>query len=307
MSLLHDIQEAVVQEGGLGPILLKLRLLAAKLGSKPLEDWVMHESEGYPPEIDVPPYRKIPVTYTGLFVGPFGSYMKNHQIPGYLVEKHAGKEWTTHSLREGMAAIDDLLRSTAEHGGLLGIDASNLTLLLQDELYEHYVCTEVQGRISSAALVNVQNTVRGRILELTIEIDKAVPNAASISIGSPSSGELSQSEKVTQLSQQIVYGNVTNISANGTGFRVNVAVGERDSDGLIEYLVGSGIDQEDASALVRILAEESPASVEEPFGDKARTWIAENIKKAADGTWRIGVAVATRVLTEAALRYYGLG
>jgi hypothetical protein len=47
MSLLHDIQSAVLEEGAdLGPILLKLRLLAALLGSQPLADWVRHESEG---------------------------------------------------------------------------------------------------------------------------------------------------------------------------------------------------------------------------------------------------------------------
>jgi hypothetical protein len=63
MSLLHDIQAAVLQEGtDLGPILLKVRLLAARLGSQPLADWVKHESEGYPAEAAVPDYRIIPVS-----------------------------------------------------------------------------------------------------------------------------------------------------------------------------------------------------------------------------------------------------
>lgn len=49
MSLLHDIQAAVLQDDAdLGPILLKLRLLAARLGSQPLAECVKHESEGYP-------------------------------------------------------------------------------------------------------------------------------------------------------------------------------------------------------------------------------------------------------------------
>ena len=74
MSLLHDIQAAVLQEGAdLGPILLKVRLLAAQLGSQPLADWVKHESEGYPSETPVPDYRIIQVTYTATFSGPFGS------------------------------------------------------------------------------------------------------------------------------------------------------------------------------------------------------------------------------------------
>jgi len=49
MSLLQQIQESVVNEkAGLGSILLKLRLLASRLGSDLLEEWVKHETEGYP-------------------------------------------------------------------------------------------------------------------------------------------------------------------------------------------------------------------------------------------------------------------
>lgn len=74
MSLLHQIQESVVQDGSsLGPILLKLRLLAARLGSNDLEEWVKHESEGYPQDAVLPDYRIVGVTYKGTFSGPFGS------------------------------------------------------------------------------------------------------------------------------------------------------------------------------------------------------------------------------------------
>lgn len=85
----------MVQEGAdLGSILLKLRLLAARLGSDTLEEWVKHESEGYPRDSDVPSYRVVGVTYRGTFLGPFGSGIKNAQIPPYLIEKHAGESWT---------------------------------------------------------------------------------------------------------------------------------------------------------------------------------------------------------------------
>ena len=46
-------------------------------------------------------------------------------------------------------------------------------------------------------------------------------------------------------------------------------------------------------------------SKEEPFGTKGKAWIAKNINKAVDGTWKVGIAVATKVLTEAVLKYYG--
>ena len=51
---------------------------------------------------------------------------------------------------------------------------------------------------------------------------------------------------------------------------------------------------------------EKPLSLDEPFGEKARGWIASNLLKAAKGAWDIGINVATKVLSEAALQYYGL-
>lgn len=125
MGLLHDIQEAVVQEGNaLGPILLKLRLLAARLGSKPLEDWVTHESEGYPRDSPVPSYRQVGVSYKGMFMFPGGRYIQNAQIPGSLVASIAGEQWAKHEIRDGIAVVDDLVRRSVEGGGDLGIDAS---------------------------------------------------------------------------------------------------------------------------------------------------------------------------------------
>jgi hypothetical protein len=112
MSLLSEIQEAVLQEGSaLAPVLLKLRLLAAKLGSAPLEEWVKHESEGYPEDAVVPEYRKMGVSYTGSFAGPFGSGYNNAPIPTYLIEKIAGEKWTHHEDRASISAIDDLLKA----------------------------------------------------------------------------------------------------------------------------------------------------------------------------------------------------
>lgn len=114
LSLLHDIQAAVLQDDAdLGPILLKLRLLAARLGSQPLAEWVKHESEGYPPETKIPDYRILSVSYTANFSGPFGSGIQNAPISPYLVEKFAGKQWVRYEMRDSIAAVDDLL--TARH------------------------------------------------------------------------------------------------------------------------------------------------------------------------------------------------
>ena len=99
---------------------------------------------------------------------------------------------------------------------------------------------------------------------------------------------------------------MTNVSNTGSIGTVNVGVAPGDILSLINSLVASGINEEDAKEFAAAVASESPESKEEPFGAKAKTWIAKNLKKAANGTWKIGICVATDVLKAAALSYYGL-
>lgn len=142
-------------------------------------------------------------------------------------------------------------------------------------------------------------------MELTLELEKSVPDAAKVSFG-PAKGEgIASVETVEKISQQIIYGNVTTITG-GAGSNINVAIDLRDDRALIDFLTEAGIPQGDASKLAIIMASEEPSSLEEPFGEKAKAWLGDNLKKATSGAWGMGITVATKVLTEAALKYYGL-
>ncbi|WP_321491871.1 hypothetical protein [uncultured Desulfobacter sp.] len=235
MSLLQQIQESIVEEGAdLGSILLKLRLLAARLGSDFLEEWVKHESEGYPRNAEVPPYRVVGVAYRGSFSGPLGSGIRNAQIPPYVIEKHAGKTWTKYEVRESIAAVDEMVKNSTE-GGSFGIDASNLILLLQGKIYEGYACNDISGSISPTSFYEIQQTVRSRILELTLKLEKSVPGAMHVAFGSSVTNK-TETEQVQQISQQIIYGNVSTAVAGGAGANIAVAITERNNNSFIEHL-----------------------------------------------------------------------
>ncbi|MGZ8139775.1 AbiTii domain-containing protein [Bordetella bronchiseptica] len=306
MSLLHEIQASVLQDGSeLGPILLRLRLLAARIGSQPLAEWVRHESEGYPRDAELPNYRYIPVSYTASFSGPFGSGISNAPISPYLIRKFAGEHWVRHEMRESVAAVDALL-ATAESGGSLGVNAADLILLLQGKVYADYACNSVTGSIARSSLASIRHAVRSRVLELTLELEKSVPDAAAITLGPSSLPSAPSSAAATQIAQQIIYGNFTSIAATGEGATIQVAVVPHDAKSLEQFLEGSGMAVEDAQELARLAASEKPDSSAEPMGPKVQKWFVENLQKAASGTWKMGVAVATDVVKEALLKYYGL-
>ncbi|MCI4154400.1 hypothetical protein, partial [Dickeya dianthicola] len=190
-------------------------------------------------------------------------------------------------------------------GGSLGINASNLILLLQGKIYDGYACNDISGDISVVSLSEISQAVRNRVLELTIELEKSIPAAAHITFGTQSMNN-DNASKAQQITQQIIYGNVGNAISGGSESNITVNIQSYNRESVVDYLKESGIPEEDASEFALIVESEAPTSSEEPFGHGAKNWIASNIRKAADGTWKIGMAVATKVLTEAALKYYGL-
>lgn len=307
MSLLREIQETLLRPGqDIAPVLLKLRLLASRLGSEQLEDWVKYELEGYPDEVELPPYRKIGVSYTATFSGPFGSGIQNAPIPPYLIKKFAGDHWISYGLRQSVSGIDSLVAGD-KGSGTFSIEASNLILALQGKIYKDYACNSVSGTVSKAALVELQNAVRAKVLELTIQLERSVPAAAEIALGPPTAEpQTKDKDAVTQITKQIIHGNYTSISNNVQGDQLNLNIKMRDINALTKALSNQGIGEADAEEFGEILVSEEPESQDEPFGARAKQWIVRNIAKAANGTWAIGITAATRVLTEAALRYYGL-
>jgi len=306
VSLLQEIQEAVVKENSdIGPIFLKLRLLASRLGSDLLEDWVKYETEGYPKGIQIPSYRYVTITYHGTFTGSFGSGIRNAPIPSQLIEKYAGGNWINYEVRDSIAVVDDLIKSYKDNKGELGVDVSNLILYLQGKIYPNYVCNDIQGRIPPSSFVNIQYAVRNKILELTLELEKKIPVSSLVTFGSSNTKDI-KPEVIQQIFQQTIYGNVKTAIAGGHGSTINFSIVERDTDSLIKYLIEAGISDDDANEIAKIMEVEEPDSIKEPFGEKAKNWITTNIKKAALGTWKIGISVATEVLSEAAKKYYGL-
>lgn len=302
---MREIQASLISdEPNLGSVLLKLRLLAARLGSDILGDWVKHEMSGYPKDVELPDYRVVGVSFKGTFSGPFNSGINNAPIPTALVEKLAGEHWTNHRVREGIAAIDDLVRS-AQESGSLGLDCSNLILLLQGKIYENYACNDVRGTISRSSLVQIQNEVKSRALELTIELEKAVPAAAEIILG-PQSSDNFDNKQVSKIINQTIYGNYTEISNSGDGANIEVIAIQGNPEAFEKVLKDSGISQDSAKELSEIVKSESPESKDEPLGTKAKKWLLDNLKKAEDGTWQVGVSVATDVIKSAVKGYYGL-
>jgi hypothetical protein len=226
MALIHDIQMALLDENAsVGPMLLKLRFLAAKLDTDILEEWVQYEAEGYPDGVDVPEYRQANITYTGSFVDTV-KQLNNVSILSGLVAEIAGEHWVSYQIRDGLPLIESQI-TTVKEGSYAGIDSSNLMVLLQDKVYPGMAIIEINSKIDTGAFARIQHAVRAKALDFTLKLEKRVPSVAEIEVGTAhvtmSPDERKNIESLTQNIFYDVQGDVTNIHSSGdANSRVNL-------------------------------------------------------------------------------------
>lgn len=306
MSLLQEIQtELLNSNSDIGSTLLKLRYLAAQLGSGLLEDWVKYETEGYPAEIPVPQYRLAGVSYSGTFTNGYTT-LNNVPIPSHLVEMHGGKGWVQFEIRDSIAVIDTIIKSTdSDKLHNFGVSSGNLILLLQNKIYEGYSIISIGSQFSGSPFSSIHNVVRARILDLTLKLEKSVPVSSTIAVGGAGNQvSAANTAHTTMITQTIIYGNQNNISSSEGVINFNVVKGDVDS--FAGWLTGSGIPDNDAKELADLASSEQPESADRPFGTKVGSWIFEKLGEGAAGAFEIGKDVAKDVIIAGLKGYYGL-
>lgn len=304
MGLLHDIQAELLDgKAPIGPILLKLRYLAAQLGSGVLEEWVKYETEGYPEDVEVPEYRQAALTYRGTFTDGFRT-ISNVSVPEFIIEKEAGPSWLKFSIRDSVSVIDSLVATErSDREGKFGVPAGNLIPFLHKKVYPGMGAIELSSTFAGAPFEQIHNMVRAKILDLTLELEKRVPVAALIALGKTSEQRPETGAQATTIAQTIIYGNQTNVSNTAPGGTIHTNVVAGDQISLVQYLIEKGVPADDAQELAQIAAEEGPESPGQPLGARAKKWLG----KAAGTVWDVSKEAGTQLLAEGLKSYYGLG
>lgn len=306
MILLSQIEASLVDDTTpVSTALLKMRLLAARLNSAILEDWVRHEIEGYPDDVDLPDYRKVPITFSGTFTNGVRQ-LNDVPIPSALIMAIAGEDWAYHEFRDGVAVIDEGVRRAREKdGGTYMIDCGNLMPQLTNKVYKGMTCIVAKGIFDSSAFVRVQSTVRSKALDLCLRIERDLPEAAQIHLTtSQHQAPAVESEKVAAIFHQTFNAPVTAISSTGVAATISVSVDHGDTASLRKALTATGLTDVEAIELAEIVASEKPEGPDEPFGAKAKTWLAKKASDGATGIWKLGTEVAKDLLKQYLKQYY---
>lgn len=302
MTLLEEIQDAAIDGGSdLGTLLRKCKLLAARLGSKPLEEWLLWESNGYPDGIAVPDYRVWPLQVKGHFAGGFGSAIRNAPIPLVSLPERAREVYEKYECRESVANIEHLLKENT--AGTLLVSTGDLAVLLGTTVYKHYSCLEAWAESSRGHLVELLNSVRNRILDFVLAVGKEQPTA-----GEPKGNQTKaiEASKVTHIFNTTVYNGSANLVGTANASHITFNVGAADFSSVERVLREHRVSEEDIKELHNALESEQRPVSAEAYGPKVSSWIGKMFKKAAEGTWNLSVATTAQILPKLIAQYYGL-
>jgi hypothetical protein len=299
MSILEEIQSSAVDgRSDLGALLRKCKVLAARLRSRPLEDWLLWESNGYPLEVNVPDYRSWPMQLKGHFFGPFNSELRNAPIPSLCVPERFRSQFETFECKQSVSAIESSLKSETT---LYHVSTGNLAPLLGTKVYQGQNCIQAWGEFSSTNLVEVLNSVRNRILDFALAMWKEAPEAGE---AGPQKLSPIEPNSVTQIFQTTVYGGTaTLVGAAADSSFTNNTTG--DFSGLQLLLKDAGLPEHEINELKQAIDADGEPKSSGQLGPKVSTWLSGVVKKAAEGLLQSSVTTVGKIAIDALSKYYG--
>ncbi|HVZ93415.1 MAG TPA: hypothetical protein VG797_02790 [Phycisphaerales bacterium] len=300
IELLRKIQQAAVESSSdLGQIIRMCKVLAARLNSKPLDNWLLWESEGYPRDVDVPDYRILDLQITGHFSGGFGRELRNAPIPIACLPEQSQKALQKFHCRQSISSVQRL--SEQSEGKPLTVPLGDLSLALGQNVYQGMNCIHAWGAISSTELEEISNAVRNKLLDFSIALEKegAIPIEGEKGAARPA-------DQVSQIFNTTVYGGTLGVVGGAHASTLSFQISQNSFEELIKFLHTQGLTPKDTHELKKAIESDSRPISSSQFGPKVASWIAGMTKKAATGAWDVGVGAAANILSAALSKYYGI-
>ena len=248
MTLLRDIQEAAIDSNvPITSLLRRCKVLAARLGSTEFKNWIDNELNGYRAETEVPQYRVIGVNSKGHFSGPFQSELNNADIPLSFIPEKFRDDLRTAYLMEPIAALETLAAKT-DSGTVREPWNPDLVAYVGRDIYQNMNCMQAWKVIPVNAIVAALDTVRTRILNFVLEIELEEPNAGEARANSTPVPE----EKVTQIFNTYITGDVGNIATASTNVKQKAGIGRQNTDILEKILDVVSKSNEDEAVVARL-------------------------------------------------------
>lgn len=290
MSLLRDIQDGAADGAvRLSDLLRKSKILAARLDNAELRLWLDKELNGYQADDELPSYRRVgPNRVVGDFTGPYGGGISNGEIPSASVDEADVSSLFHHRFVQGVAHYESLIAEDHAQGdGTFRVPwPGNALVRYAGRVYEDMTMMSARQQISRGTLVGLLDTVRNRLLDLALALERENPDVGEAPIGS----EPVAPATVSQIVQNVVIqGGQNTVGTSRIEHQIANVTHDPDWDELKQQLLQLGIAGARADELRDALQADGSHGDPERVGPATRSWIA----RAAE----IGTNVSSEVLT----------
>lgn len=232
MTLLRQIQNDLANANSdILNVLRKCKILAARLNSPELTQWVDYELDGFPDAQPLPEYRRLGITYYASFMNLAWRRLRE-PVPMQLVPEEHRDSFRFVEFREGIAKA--VIFAQKETGAR--IERPELVPAFEGIMWPQMHCQSVWGEIPVIEFEQLLSAVKNRVLGFSLKIETENPSAGE---ALPNSQPISK-EKLQPLIQNIFYGSVGNFAQNSDHFN---------------QTANSGFQQEDLSRLVKELTQ----------------------------------------------------
>ncbi len=303
MALLQDIVAAATQEDcDVSSLLRKALVLSIRLRNDELKTWVSHELNGYPQEDLVPEYRRSDVFSYGLFADRLIGQAKL-QVPVAVLPEEFRDKYRRVVLQNPINALVDLLARSIEKGSEITFPWPSAARQYAQKV-SPLQCISAWRVLNPSFVAGVIDTVKTRILLLSLDLEAADPSAGDV----PSTQSSVSEARVNQIITTHIHGTVQNFAAGGDSVTqtATLAVIAGDKASLLHALRASGLQQEEVQELTEALAADEAAGQPAGVGKRVKAWLGDLHVKAAQGLASVGTDVVAGLITGALLAYFGI-
>lgn len=303
LELIEDIRDSAVSPDhcSLATLLRKCRVVASKLGNRHLEDWIHYESNGYPDGVTVPDYRITAVNLIGHFSAIHGgTQLRDAPISVLSLPEGVREVFSKYKVTDSVALLEQHAQSQT---GVVHLNYDALPLMLAQhkvKIYNNMECLQAWGEMSAGVAVHILETVRNRVLDFSLALEKESPRAAK-GVADFSVEE----ERINKMVQTSIYGDQNIVLVGSNNFVYVSGVVKGDFNSLREVLSRNGLTSEDIDALHRALKSE-PEATGGKFGTQVKKWMSGVISNVGKNAGDIAVNAVKGLLQKALEQYYGM-
>ena len=305
MQIIQELRNDIVDEKvTLSTTLRKAKVLAFQLKHDALKDWLDKELNGYKEDDpELPDYRKLNN------VQSFGDFhelyfgrrtLMNFHIPSAQVPNFARDYANGFLVTDSVRAIESIVADTDNKMFRLLWDA-NVLAAVSDKIIPGFQCIHAWRALNVHQFVHVLETIRNRLLNFILELQELQP---AITTSDDAIAHIPR-EQVNNIFQTIIHGDAVITNANSITQNSQQNIVMNDLTALADFMKSIGIQNDDIKELEEAIKQDGAIAEQGTFGKKVAKWSGKMFQKAAEGTWKVGLDVAAKLLSNALSKYYG--